>query len=64
MIALHVSGINITHLQEQKTTVTTASGNHYTAIDRVFTVKKYLWIKLKLQLILISYILRKRQYVL
>ena len=25
--ALHVSGVNITHLQEHKTTVTTASGN-------------------------------------
>jgi hypothetical protein len=29
-IALHVSGIFITHLQEHKTTVTTASGNRYT----------------------------------
>jgi len=27
--ALHVSGITITHLQEHKTTVTTASGNRY-----------------------------------
>jgi hypothetical protein len=27
--ALHVSGVTITHLQEHKTTVTTASGNHY-----------------------------------
>jgi cytochrome b len=35
MIALHVSGIIITHLQENKTTVTTASGNRYTVIDRV-----------------------------
>jgi hypothetical protein len=34
MIALHVSGIIITHLQEHKTTVTTASGNRYTVIDR------------------------------
>jgi hypothetical protein len=33
--ALHVSGVNITHLQEQKTTVTTASGNRYTVMDRV-----------------------------
>jgi len=43
-IALHVSGIIITHLQEHKTTVTTASGNRYTVIDRVnfFTVKEYL----------------------
>jgi len=28
--ALHVSGVTITHLQELKTTVTTASGNRYT----------------------------------
>jgi len=34
-IALHVSGIIITHLQEHKTTVTTVSGNRYTVIDRV-----------------------------
>jgi len=34
-IALHVSGIIITHLQEHKITVTTASGNCYTVIDRV-----------------------------
>jgi len=34
-IALHVSGIIITHLQEHKTTVTTASGNRYTVMDRV-----------------------------
>jgi hypothetical protein len=30
--ALHVSGITITHLQEHKTTVTTASGNQYTVL--------------------------------
>jgi hypothetical protein len=30
--ALHVSGFAITHLQEHKTTVTTESGNHYTAL--------------------------------
>ena len=30
--ALHVSGVTITHLQEHKTTVTTASGNHYTVL--------------------------------
>ena len=30
--ALHVSGITITHFQEHKTTVTTASGNCYTAL--------------------------------
>jgi hypothetical protein len=40
MIALRVSGIIITHLQEHKTTVTTASGNQYTVIDRVFTIKE------------------------
>jgi len=34
-IALHVSGIIITHLQEHKTTVTTTYGNRYTVIDRV-----------------------------
>jgi hypothetical protein len=31
-IAVHVSGIIITHLQEHKTTVTTASGNRYTVL--------------------------------
>ena len=30
--ALHVSGVTITHLQEHKTTVTTASGDHYTVL--------------------------------
>jgi len=30
--ALHVSGVTITHLQEHKTTVTTASGNRYTLL--------------------------------
>jgi hypothetical protein len=30
--ALHVSGTTITHPQEHKTTVTTASGNHYTVL--------------------------------
>ena len=41
--ALHFSGVTITHLQEYKTTVTTASGNRYTVIDRVkFTDKEYL----------------------
>jgi len=34
-IVLHVSGIIITHLQEHKITVTTASGNRYTVIYRV-----------------------------
>jgi len=40
-IAVHVSGTIITHLQEHKTTVTTASGNRYTVINRV----KFLLIK-------------------
>ena len=31
-IALHVSGIIVTHLQEHKTTVTTASGKRYTVL--------------------------------
>jgi hypothetical protein len=40
--ALHVSGVTMTHLQEHKTTVTTASSNHYAVIDRVkFTDKEY-----------------------
>jgi len=30
--ALHVSCVTITHLQEHKTTVTTASGNRYTVM--------------------------------
>jgi len=30
--ALHVSGVTITHLQEHKTTVTTACGNRYTVL--------------------------------
>jgi len=30
--ALHVSGITITHLQEHRTTVTTASGNRYAVL--------------------------------
>jgi len=37
--ALHVSGITITHLQEHKTTVTTASGNHYTVIELNLLIK-------------------------
>jgi hypothetical protein len=30
--ALHVSGVTLTHLQEHKTTVTTASGKRYTVL--------------------------------
>jgi hypothetical protein len=33
--ALPVLGVTITHLQEHKTTVITASGNRYTVVDRV-----------------------------
>ena len=39
-IALHVLGIIITHLQEHKTTVTTASGNRYTVLLSVAIVEK------------------------
>jgi cytochrome b len=35
-IALHVSGIIITHLQEHKTTVTIATGNRYIVIELKF----------------------------
>ena len=38
--ALHVSGIIITHLREHKTTVTTASGNHYTVLLSVAIVEE------------------------
>ena len=30
--ALHVSGVTVTHDQEHKTTVTTASGNRYSVL--------------------------------
>ena len=41
--ALHVLSVTITHLQEHKTIVTTASGNRHTVIDTVkFTDKEYL----------------------
>jgi len=50
--APYVSGVTITHLQEHKTTVTTASGNRYTVIDRVkFTDKEYRQTRLKLRLL-------------
>jgi len=38
-ITLQVSGIIITHLQEHKTTVTTASGNRYTVLLSVAIVE-------------------------
>jgi hypothetical protein len=39
-IALHVSGIIITHFQEHKTTVTTASANRYTILLSVAIVEE------------------------
>ena len=39
-IAVHVSGIIITHLQEHKTTVSTASGNRYTLLLSVAIVEE------------------------
>jgi hypothetical protein len=50
--ALRVSGATITHLQEHKTTVTTASGNHYTvllstAAGRVGIGLRVLWVAYK-----------------
>ena len=39
-IILHVSGVNIIHLQEHKTTVTTASGNRYTVLLSVAIVEE------------------------
>ena len=38
-VALNVSGVTITHLQEHKTTVTTASGNRYTVIETELTFR-------------------------
>ena len=38
--ALHVSGVTITHLQEHKTTVTTASGNRYSVLLSATTVEE------------------------
>ena len=40
-IALHVSGIIVTHLQEHKTTVTTASGYRYTVLLSVAIVEEF-----------------------
>jgi hypothetical protein len=39
-IALHVSSIIITHLQEHKTTVITVPGNRYTVLLSVAIVKE------------------------
>jgi hypothetical protein len=38
--ALHVSGVTITHRQEHKTTVSTASGNRYTVLLSVAIVEE------------------------
>jgi len=38
-IALHISGVTITHLQEYKTTASTASGNRYTVLLSAAIVK-------------------------
>jgi hypothetical protein len=38
--ALHGLGVTITHLQEHKTTVTTASGNRYTVLLSVAIVEE------------------------
>jgi hypothetical protein len=38
-IALHISGVTITHHQKHKTTVTTASGNRYTVLLSVAIVE-------------------------
>jgi hypothetical protein len=38
--ALHVLGITISHLQEPKTTVTTAPGNRYTVLLSVAIVEE------------------------
>jgi hypothetical protein len=35
--ALHVLGVTVTHLQEHKTTVTTASGKRYTVLNLLKT---------------------------
>ena len=40
--ALHVSGVTITHLQEHRTTVSTASGNRYTVLLSAAIVEELL----------------------
>ena len=44
--ALHVSVVTITHLQEHKTTVTTASGNRYTVIDSSIIDSSFVLLKM------------------
>jgi hypothetical protein len=38
--ALHVSGFTLTHFQEQKTILTTASGNRYTVLLSAVVVEE------------------------
>jgi len=46
-------GYHITHLQEYKTTVTTASGNRYTVIDRVkFVLSKGTYISTTIEILI------------
>ena len=40
IIALHVSGVTITHLQEHRTTASTTSGDHYTVLLSAAIVEK------------------------
>jgi hypothetical protein len=42
--ALRVSGVTVTHLQEHKTSVTIASGNHYTVLLSAAIVEELEWI--------------------
>jgi hypothetical protein len=49
--ALHVSGITITHLQEHKTTATTASGNNYTVLLSAAIVEELELIKFTLMVL-------------
>jgi hypothetical protein len=46
IIALHVSSVTITHLQEHKITVSTASGNHYTILlsAAIMEKLKLIWV--------------------
>ena len=44
--ALHVSGVTITHLQEHKTTVTTASSNCYTVLLSAAIIEEFVLLKM------------------
>ena len=58
MIALHVLGIIITHLQEHKTTVTTASGSCYTVLLSAAIVEG-----LELKILILKYYYDARTHV-